>query len=300
MKKLAFVLLLLIPLLSYSQKKLGYIIKNRTYAESETVDNGEVKNSQKCHYIFDEEDYFYSPNEISEYKLPNGKIFVSKEINIENGVKRVFLEKVVNGKLSFFYYGGKSMYKFYIEKDKKLIQLNEISALGTFKQALISVTSDNINSKNIAKNVTYNKKSIAMFAKIYNSGKKVNLQTFKIGVNGGLKLVNHKFHLSTYSKSAKYLLKGFQNFDQTYAANLGLFGEFPLNLYSSLYTELNVSKVKNSIKEKVRANDLIIMHDITFDYLSVDIPIMYKYTLLQNKYRPYFGVGLHYTKLLEW
>jgi len=66
----------------------------------------------------------YSPADIKAYKIDNNKYYVSKNIEINDTKKQVFLEFLVDGIVNLYYLNGEEGDFYYIEKDGRLIKLS--------------------------------------------------------------------------------------------------------------------------------------------------------------------------------
>jgi hypothetical protein len=139
--------------------------------------------SEKCLFkqTIDGESKTYNPNEIAGYRYSNSKYYISKEINIDSINKKiVFLEFLIKGTASVYYYFDNAEH-YYIEKDPNgLIELSEKERLyhdekkgGTFivpskyKNKLTVVMQDCPGISEEIKNSRLNHKSLIKLTKDY-------------------------------------------------------------------------------------------------------------------------------------
>jgi hypothetical protein len=114
-------------ILSQPDFRRGYIIKNCGDTLWGLVNfTGNPGCSKRCLFKADplSEPDEYFPEQIKAYGIENAKLYVSKQIKSAKGVKNVFLECLVAGKISLFYLQGEDGEMFYIEKDTLLSELS--------------------------------------------------------------------------------------------------------------------------------------------------------------------------------
>ena len=89
-------------------------------------------NAEKCVFLAEgeTEPKTYLPFEIEGYRfLDNGRMYVSKNILTEDDhAKKVFLEWIVRGQLSLYYWGGYTLHKMYYLEDEtgKMVKIADI------------------------------------------------------------------------------------------------------------------------------------------------------------------------------
>jgi len=127
MKKISVLVIVLFyvgTLMAQTNFKYGYIIKlNGDTLRGEIDYRGDITMSQTCAFREHKnaEIKKYNPSEISSYRFTDGKFFVSKKVKDAD----IFLEYMVNGKVSVYYYRETQLKDHYfLEKDgKDLIEL---------------------------------------------------------------------------------------------------------------------------------------------------------------------------------
>lgn len=95
--------------------KPGYIIQaNRDTIWGEIAYRGDVMMSQECRFREKSgAEARYSPSEIAGYRFDDGKYFVSRRFNGED----IFLEFLIKGKVSIFYFRDNYTDRYLIEKE---------------------------------------------------------------------------------------------------------------------------------------------------------------------------------------
>jgi hypothetical protein len=173
-EKKTFLLLIifLVPLKIFSQNNF-VDFDSITYVGATVVDGGDRLNSSICQVKKGGEIFKYSPNEVKRYGFANGRIYVSKVIHVnDTSVHRVFLEQLVNDKTTLYYYNGKTIRTFFIEKDSTLfidLPRNDTQNKISFHDKLFNITSDCRNVSDATKLVLYNKRSLSKLISRYNN-----------------------------------------------------------------------------------------------------------------------------------
>ncbi len=301
--RIIFVLSLLVGAIIANGQELGYVIQNNTYRDVMTIEYKAETNSKYCHYknYEDAVEKKYSPEEIVAYGLPNGTVFVAKTIKIESGAKKVFLERLELGKLTFYYYGGKSKFKFFMEKDSVLVQLRKVSSLGTYREVLGELTNDCNSTKEAIEKVKFSKKSLAILTKLYNKcgEKSMPFPELKYGVVVGANVSSLSFNRELSHNNRIDNSK--TEFNADVNLSYGLFIEYPLGLKSSFCTEIVINKNSYSHNEQSRVlnTEFSIGTNTKLNYTSIEIPLLYKYTFVESKLLPFYDFGLNYIRILD-
>lgn len=96
----------------------GYVLTNNNDTLKGYVDfRNNDKNSKKCAFKLNETDdvVTYSPGEIKEYRMIDGKYFVSKELKSNDTKEKFFMEYMVNGITDLYYFWNEGPH-YLIEK----------------------------------------------------------------------------------------------------------------------------------------------------------------------------------------
>lgn len=271
----------------------------------------------------------YLPQDLAGYRFDNGKFYISKEVNNTSGIEGVFLEYLIKGKASIFYFRDSTGDHFFVEKEGgELIELTEpykvirnpngtgtYKAPSKYKGKLWSVMSDcpDINTSIEKTQLNYN--SLVSLAKnyhervcttedcvIYEKKKKTSLQ---FGLVTGYSMNQYNFG----SKLITDIGNGYQ---------LGLQLEFKKILFSNEKLGLTLGFVlekdnrytlskfdKNDIYNErvtyygieytINSNpDIFSVSslDVDIDLLSLNIPILFNYYHDLKKVTLFAGGGL--------
>jgi len=105
----------------------GYIITNRQDTIYGWIDyRGEIRNSKLCSFKKTEPEQAteYSPSDIFAYRFIDSKFYVSKNVGTAYAPKMVFLEYLVSGLASLYFYRDENTNEhYYIEKDNRIVKI---------------------------------------------------------------------------------------------------------------------------------------------------------------------------------
>jgi hypothetical protein len=263
-----------------------------TYVGATVVDGGDKLNSSFCQIKKGGEFLRYSPNEVKRYGFADGRIYVSREIcDNDTSVHRVFLEQLVKDKTTLYYYNGKAIRTFFIEKDSTLF--TELPRNGIqnkengFHNKLFNLTSDCKNVSDATKLVWYNKRSLSKLIRRYNNCELKPFPFLKYGLVFGYGFSK----LSPSSTSDISYLTGI-NFKYDPGYLIGLFIDCPILVSDvSFHSEFLYSRngYSYNLDNSGEAIDLVI------NTKSLSIPVLFRYTLPAIKARPFFELGGIYT-----
>lgn len=114
--------------LAQSDFRPGYYINLEEDTTFGLIDyRGDILNAKHCSFKSDEnaEIKKLSPQEIHSYRFIDSKYYISKEVPTKNGSQLFFLEYILNGVTSLYYYKSPQDKRthYFIEKEDKLIEL---------------------------------------------------------------------------------------------------------------------------------------------------------------------------------
>lgn len=291
------ILILFFPILSFGQS--DYFVTDSALFVMKLIDGGELINSRLCQVKKGKEIIDYSPYEVTEYGFKDGKVYISKEIQLADSSKRVFLQRLYDGETTLYYYRGESVNTFFIEKDSSLfVELpKQVDAKEHYSEALLSLTDDCPNVSDACKLVSYNKKSLSKLITRYNKCELKPFPHFKYGLIIGYessKLVP----LEKPKQESDFIIydteSDFDYFDYKYdnGFSVGLFVDNPIFASDfSLHAELLFSKHGFSYKYTSATKDL----DLDINVSTLRVPLLIRYTLPVNNLRPYFNTGPIYS-----
>jgi hypothetical protein len=205
----------------------GYVLLNDNSKIEGYIDNNSTSSNAKYCYFkegINDPVIKYDPEQISEYAINDFKRYVTKSINLNGNVRKVFLEFLLKGALDLFFIEHAGLDYYYVEKGGDLHELTnkelsvEVGGKRVIKEsksyvgALKYLMSDAKSSfvKGI-ESTTLNHKSLIKIAKKYHSQvcdsivcieytrkvKKLNTNKWSInyGVVSELSLANNKLSL---------------------------------------------------------------------------------------------------------
>ena len=291
------ILILFFPILSFGQS--DYFVTDSALFVMKLIDGGELINSRLCRVKKGKETIDYSPYEVTEYGFNDGKVYISKEIQIADSSKRVFLERLADGETTIYYYRGNDIKTFFIEKDSTLfVELpKQVDEKEHFSEFLSNYTDDCSNVADACKLVSYKKKSLSRLITRYNTCELKPFPHFKYGFIIGYessRLVpsNKKIQESEYIITNS--TDDFEHFEYKYDHGIpvGLFLDNPILASDfSVHAELLFSKHGYSYTY-FSANKSL---DLDIKISTLRVPLLIRYTLPVNNLRPYFNAGPVYS-----
>lgn len=278
---------ILFPILIFAQK--GYLLTDSTAAYGiKIIDREDFLNSQFCQVKRNDSIFKYTPYEIKEYGFEKGKEYVARNIKINGLSKRVFLERLEKGKATLYYYRGKKIKTFYIEKDST--NLIEIAKEKPFTKLLLETTSDCSDVADACRLVSFNKMSLSKLISRYNQCESKPFPHFRCGV-----LLGYNYSKLTALETLSENLKNF-NFDFDGSFTLGLYIDNPILVSDfSLHIEFLFSKHGYSYNKLFDDIDMDFVANLT----ALQMPVLIKYAYPSNKIRPYANAGFIGTYYLE-
>jgi hypothetical protein len=291
MRKLLGLILFSVNLSVFTFGQSGYYATDSTMLFGvRLVDGGALTNSEYCQVKKGEEIVKYTPYEIKEYALEKDRVYVSKEINTGNTPQRVFLEQLVKGNITLFYYRGKGVKTYFVEKDSSLFmeltKFTKHNPDSSFNATLSSITNDCSNVAKAIKHVKYNKRSLTKFFTRYNDCELRPSPFFRYGFNF---IVGHTRLTQTRINSYDYL--GPVVFTKDNSLSIGLFGEIQI-MNSNLSIRPEIYLQKNGFSGRVRIDNTI--HDYVINTHSIVIPLMLRYTYPSMRFSYFGNIGFVY------
>jgi hypothetical protein len=237
----------------------------------------------------------YTPKDIDEYGLKDDRIYVSKQISVNNTAQRLFLERLSHGKVTLFYFKNRNRKYFFIEKDSSvLIQISKYDSLfkkKVFKKELGELFEDCNNVKNAIKLSSYSKKSLSLLVKNYNTCQLKPMPHFKFGLLVGFN-ITHLY--SSSNTSDEYLKDAAFNIDKSFS--LGAFCDLPLYL-GNLYFHPEIHYFKNAFLYNFKNEN--IETDVVINNSSIYLPILLRYTFPNIKLQPFASLGAIYSRAIK-
>lgn len=251
------------------------------------IDGGDALNFSICQVKKNNIINKYTPYEVKEFGFKNGRVYISKDIQISDSLKRVFLQRLVKGETTLYYYKGKNTKTYFIEKDSNLfIELpkhDNIKESIIFKSNLLNITSDCPNISESINLVSYNKKSLSKLISRYNSGELKPFPSFRYGL-----LIGSGYKKLVPSKSLESQYVNYLDFKYDGGFTVGLFIDNPILVSDfSLHTELSFSNHGFSYNKLIDNEDI----DFVANISSLKLPLLIRYTYPSNMFRPFINLG---------
>ena len=293
MKKIISVILLsLIPLGLYSQKTRDYYQTDSATVIGVKLIGGRDENN--CQFVSvkrGKEIVKLFPDEVREYGFADGRIYFSKELNIDNAMKRVFLEKLVDGKMTLYYYKGKSKL-FFMERDSIFSELTKRDASGRkhYRETLQALGVDCEYTGSFARRTWYNRYYMKRFGKRYYNCMEI-YRPVRFGIVGGWDFTGYSMLKDAW---------GIESIPTGSFFTFGAFADIPiLQSRVSFHPEIFYLKQAYSLIHTLSESNLLEKECIT-NIESYSIPLLIRYTWWKGKWNPYMNLGMtwqHYSRL---
>lgn len=283
-KLLLLFILTIIPFNLFCQN--DYYITEKSASYGVKIENkGEKQNARYCWIKRNDIYYYYSPDSIKAYGFEKGAYYEAKDILVNDSVKRVFLERILDGKLTLYYYRGEDTKTFFIEKDKTyFVELPKVNKKEhkTYKEYLKELTADCPDISDAIYHAVYSKSGLKRLIERYEKCSSNPYPFLKMGLVAGYEIINIDI-IDEASDNIKLI-----DFNKEANPTIGVFIDYPLFYCDfSLYTEPYFVKHSYSCY-KIKDN-----YDVNFyaNISSVKAPVLIKYTFPFKRFRPYLNVG---------
>lgn len=287
MRKIVLPLLVLSQLLPVSGQKT-YLKSPGTLTVNENIlDNGSIKNAATCQVKKGGVIYEYGPDELIEYKLKDGRVYCSREIEINGNRKSVFLERMTNGVNKLYYYREAGFSTHFIETEGNgLVELPENTAPGNpdYRDILRNITSDRPDMGNMLEVVPYHKDYLGDFISRYENNMDTPFPHLRYGLTAGPAMVK-------FRANSEMFVDYFEMMDFRYQGGVafGAFLDNPINHSDfSLHAELLFTAMRYEHNQEVDIAGL----DFTVRHSSLKLPVLIRYAFPWNsRVRPYLNIG---------
>ena len=293
-KIILFLAFCLVPISFYGQNSY-FIADTLKCIGCIVVDNGEYLNSQFCAVEKGSDIIKYTPEEVKEYGFNDGRVYISKVIHVADSIKKVFLLRLVKGKLTLYFYRGKEIKTFYWEKDStsffELPKYHRDRRDINFRNDLEYLTSDCKNVSSAIRLVSYTANSLSELVRNYNDCKPKPFANFRYGVLLGYGM--NKLEMSSFHSNS------IASIDFRYQGNVlpGIFIDYPIKMSDfSFHTDLYFTKSGYSYNSNYTEKDLLNKNSaFVANTTSINIPVLIRYTLPTMGVRPFLNAGIIYT-----
>jgi hypothetical protein len=289
---LLLILIQILPVALFSQRA---IIGNDSTLKMITIIAGnDIQNSQICREAINGTVVIHTPNDISWYRY-NGKRYFSRFIQLNSETKRVFLEQLVTGRVTLYYYRDKSSKRFYIERDSSyFIELIEKSGDSlVFRNILSTYCSDCQTVSEAVNFVRFNKESLSYFIEKYNSCENHPYPFSKYGLYLGL----NSSSLSVLPGNSSVVgdLKN-AKFNIDHSLLIGFFLDLPI-FRSDFTFHPEIYYCKNAFSIQQFQNNL--ETNIVVNASAINTPVLIRYTIPFKKARLFINSGIIYSYLFK-
>jgi hypothetical protein len=261
------------------------------------IDGGGLLNARFCRVLKEGEIIKYSPFEVKEYGFKDGKVYVSKEIIINDSSRQVFLERLVVGPTSLYYFKDTNMTSYFLENERTGFIEIPRNAPGnadlTYKDVLKDLTLDCKHVADASKLVKYQKKSLTKYIETYNSCKPKAFPFLKYGVFAGINFSSIVYIPGVGNQYLSAENKYFKNADFKYDPGLiyGIFIDQPIKATDfSFHPEVYFSKNEYTSNYEMDTSTI----DVMINTSAINIPVLFRYAVPTAKARPYINAGLIY------
>jgi len=266
----------------------AYIAKDSAYSYGVTIIEGiDFSNSLICKVKKGKNEIEYTPDELTEYGTENGRIYISKELNIHGFSKKYFIERLVKGNINLYYLKLKKGKLFFIEKDSSVFEIikknDSIIGKGIFKNDLMKYCTDT----DAVKHTKYKKEHLKLLINRQNSGIIKPFPFAKFGIFTGVsatKILSAKNTSLVYTQNLNSKLD--------YNLTLGAFLDIPISLSNTSFHP-EIYYTQNAFSETIENDSTV--NDLLIKFSSINIPLLFRYTYPSKKIRPFANLGLIYS-----
>jgi len=246
------------------------------------VDYGSFSNSRLCIVKIGDSLFHYTPYEVSSYGFKDGRVYISKNIVVSDTIQRVFLQRLVKGNTTLYYFRGAKNKTFFLEKDSSMF-IELPGSKNSLKSTLTTLTSDCLNFKYNIKHVRNTKTSLSKLISSYNICKIKSPPFLKYGLAIGYgvsKLIPNSKMEYQYMKSLDFKYQG--------GFTTGLYAEKQISQSNySLYSGLFYTLYRFSFHQIIELKDI----DFVTTISSLKLPLIVKYAYPSRKIRPFVNAG---------
>lgn len=265
----------------------GYFLNEKRMSVNEKIiDNGEILNAQLCQVQKGKRVVEFSPKELVEYGFKDGRIYSSKEIELNGISKQVFLERIAEDPVKAYYYREKGLRTFFIENEdgslKQVPRKDELSGIG-YKEDLSAITADCPDIDEAIYLANYSKGSISELFRRYRSCESAPFPFLKVGVSAGYSLVQLRPNRSLVLDYYNYL-----DLNPVGSISVGFFVDSPVDYGNfSFHTGMYFSRHEFQAGGAYDGDYFTFSADIS----SLVFPVQIKYAFPLPRHRPYLKAG---------
>jgi hypothetical protein len=241
---------------------------------------------QKCRVYSDGKITEYSPYQVTQYGLANGTEYFARDIDLPGAPHRVFLEQIVNGKVSLYYYSDSQNNRYFIEKDSTslaVIPQNNNKGDTQLSAFLEGISGDCRAVSETAGSVKYNRLYLTRFVESYNNCTAMVLPHTRYGLILG---VGGRKPAPSRNNSERSL--GYFDYRYRSSPTAGLFMNLPVRL-SDLSVQVELLFSRSGFAYTASTEE--IKYDIEGTINTLKMPFMLRYTHSSPRLKPYVNGG---------
>lgn len=285
MKKYLIILYIcLFPSILFAQR--GYYSKDTIeYSGINLIDRGNQMNMKSIQIKKGKKIVEYSPYEIDEYGFQKGSYYKAFTFSFGGRQERFFFERLVEGNINLYYIITNSEKRYYMF-DNKLLELTEIpKTFVEYNVLLKNYVGDCVQSVKNIPFVKIRKNNLTRFFQDFNTCKNRPLPRMRYGFSIGISTYNFSVAKDGIDQSLPNHLNG-SNF------LVGSFLDIPINTSNlSFHPIFDLEKIGvNQVFNSGNSNDVVI------NSTSINVPLLLRYSILQNKITPYLQLGPVYSR----
>lgn len=258
----------------------------------EVIGGGSLINSKLCRVKKGNNIVEYTPFDVKEYGLKDGTVYRSFNLNISGQNNKYFLEILAKGKINLYYLHTKGgIRKYFINTKDSLIflevpQKREVSNL--FFNQLVGDCSQSSKSIPLLK---IRKNDLKRFINNYNSCSYKLIPVFQCGLLIGMSANN----LKSIEKGGVYSIP--ETVKKT-TLSLGAYIDIPIKLSNfSIHTEIYFKRINTTISFTNNIDQYY--NNIGLKNTSLNIPLLFRYSMLSQTISPFIQLGPIYSRALE-
>jgi opacity protein-like surface antigen len=296
----------LISLSSSLKSQEAYIIKDGTVvAGINVLDGGEIKNGIMIQTGNSKNPVTYLPEEVEEYGFKDGRKYFSRTVKTGDNEKRLFLERLSEGKLTLYYLRDAQGQTIFAEKENGNLELMlsvKDKNSNDFRSKFMEYMPGCSNVSEALAIFKFNKRSVIKLTEQYNNCEKKPFPSATFGVSAGMILgkpgTGSSAYMQVRDKATLYTIDsdGFLNLKSFSGA---VSADFPILLSSfSIFTALDFSFNKyvyhsrDAVTNPFVPNSITItINDANLSVASVTVPVLARYKFYTGKLIPYMNGG---------
>jgi len=288
MKQVCFLITLILIAIGASGQNSYYETDNVFVSGVKILEEKNFNNFHRCQIYSEGKFTEYTPYQVKRYRLKDGPEYYARDIEISGTTHRVFLELLVKGKATLFFFGDRQKNLFFLEKDSlffSLIPDNTSKADTILSASLKEFTADCPDPGDAAGSVKYNRLYLSKFIDSYNNCTPLVFPEIRYGLMLG---VGARKLVPSQDMSERAL----SYFDFKYEGSLaaGAFINIPV-LVSDFSVQIELFYNKTSLSYTAGTDE--VKYDFQGDIFALKMPLMLRYTHpSQARLRPFVNGGL--------